>query len=211
MALSAKSKGLGYLRATVETLHRNQGRPPVSSHAEIEEAAFALFARQGFDATTTDQIADAVGIGRRTLFRYFPSKFDIPWGQFDQSLVGFQATLASIPHDIPTWRAVQEGVVRFNTFDPRAWDSHRFRMELILRTPSLQAHSVLMYGRWREVIADYVARRSGASKSDFLPQVAGHVSLALAIAAYEQWLVSSRAELPSLLGESLQTLRDYLQ
>jgi AcrR family transcriptional regulator len=62
------------------------GRPPATSHAEIEAAAFALFAQKGFDATTMEDIATAVGVGRRTLFRYFPSKNDIPWGQFDDSL-----------------------------------------------------------------------------------------------------------------------------
>ena len=139
-------------------MHANPapGRPPVTSHAAIEAAAFALFERQGFDDTTTDEIAEAAGIGRRTLFRYYPSKYDIPWGQFDASLAYFRDVLAREPQEIPLWQAVQHGVVQFNTFDESVLDQHRARMRLILQTPSLQAHSVLMYERWRAVIADYV-------------------------------------------------------
>src|ERR1700689_4736598 len=62
------------------------GRRRVTSRAELEQTAFALFAAHGFDATTVDEIAAAAGIGRRTFFRYFPSKNDIPWGAFEDEL-----------------------------------------------------------------------------------------------------------------------------
>ena len=187
------------------------GRPPATSHAAIEAAAFALFARQGFDETTTDEIAEAAGIGRRTLFRYYPSKYDVPWGQFDASLADFRAVLAHEPSGLPLWVAVQQGVVRFNTFDDSVLDSHRARMRLILQTPSLQAHSVLMYERWRAVIADYVSARTGQPSDSLLPRSVGHVSLALAISAYEQWLKPRPPRLTVLLDRAMNGLRDYLQ
>src|SRR3546814_15016183 len=62
------------------------GRPEATSHAEIEQVAFRLFAEHGFDGTTLSAIAEGVGVGRRTLFRYYASKNDIPWGQFDRTL-----------------------------------------------------------------------------------------------------------------------------
>src|SRR6478752_5661725 len=69
------------------------GRPEATSHAEIEQAAFRLFAERGFDGTTLGDIAAAVGVSRRTLFRYYPSKNDIPWGQFDRTLESFRRIL----------------------------------------------------------------------------------------------------------------------
>jgi mycofactocin system transcriptional regulator len=190
--------------------HHSTGRPPATSHAAIEAAAFRLFTARGFEETTVDDIAEAVGVGRRTLFRYFPSKFDIPWGQFDDSLAFFRETLAAMPADIPLWEAVHRGVVLFNTFDPDVIDQHRTRMALILQTPSLQAHSVLMYQQWRLVISEYVAERRGQAPTDPLPTTIGHVSLALAISAYEQWLRQPRSSLTTLLGSSLGALRSYL-
>ena len=186
------------------------GRPPATSHAAIELAAFALFAHQGFDETTTDEIAEAAGIGRRTLFRYFASKNDIPWGQFDDSLDFFRDSLYSMPADLSVWQAVQRSVILFNSFDPSVMEQHRTRMRLILQTPSLQAHSVLMYERWRSVIAEYVAARTGQQSTDLTPRMAGHVSLALAISAYEQWLNNPDASLGELLEASLESLREYI-
>lgn len=213
MALSAKRQGVGPIFASVPgvvTTQQAVGRPPVTSHAAIEAAAFSLFARQGFDETTTDEIAEAAGIGRRTLFRYYPSKYDIPWGQFDASLAYFRDVLAREPHDIPLWMAVQHGVVQFNTFDDSVLDQHRARMRLILQTPSLQAHSVLMYERWRAVIAEYVATRTHQPAESLVPRTVGHVSLALAISAYEQWLKPRAPKLTVLLDRSMAGLRRYL-
>lgn len=199
-----------YVPVVVSVRHLAPGRPPATSHAAIEAAAFALFTQQGFDETTTDEIAESAGIGRRTLFRYFGSKNDIPWGKFDDSLNYFRATLASMPDDLSVAQAVQHSVVLFNTFDPDAIDQHRIRMRLILHTPSLQAHSVLMYERWRAVIADYVGERLGQPPGTLVPRTVGHVSLALAISAYEQWLGNDTASLEQLLTDAMSALKAYL-
>jgi len=66
-----------------------------------------MFAQKGFEETKVDDIADQVGVSRRTLFRYFRSKNDIPWGQFDQSLAAFRATLAAQGGDVPVAEAVR--------------------------------------------------------------------------------------------------------
>lgn len=50
----------------------------------IAEHGLALFARDGFDAVTTQQIAEAAGYTQRTLFRYFERKDAILFsGGFD--------------------------------------------------------------------------------------------------------------------------------
>ena len=191
-------------------MQRGPGRPQVTSHAEIESAAFALFDSRGFEATTMEAIAEALGGGRRTLFRYYPSKNDIPWGQFDASLHRFRQMLDSMPHDLPVYRAVHDGVLAFNRFDPDAMPQHRRRMRMLLRTPALEAHSVLRYQQWRQVIADYVGERLGVDSGDLLPQTVGRVSLALALAAYERWLGDEAAVLEQVLEDALQDLRGYL-
>ncbi len=164
------------------------GRPPVTTHGAIEQAAFDCFEKRGFDATTMEDIAAAVGVGRRTLFRYYPSKNDILWGQFDEGLRGFADTFATISEDVPLAEAIRETVVAFNTFDGAAIPQHRQRMRLLLGTPALLAHSELRYAAWRGVVADFVASRLGLAPDDLLPTLAGRVALSVALSAYEQWL-----------------------
>jgi mycofactocin system transcriptional regulator len=182
------------------------GRPEVTSHAEIEQAAFRLFAERGFDATTLEGIAAEVGVGRRTLFRYFPSKNDIPWGQFDDTLDGFRRLLDAMPDDIPLLDAVGRGIVEFNRFPDDASPSHVDRMRLILTTPALQAHAALRYAQWRQVIADYAAHRLGCPPYDLEPQLVGHVALAVALTAYELWLADPMTSLVALLEEGMAVL-----
>lgn len=188
----------------------SRGRPVATSHAEIERAAFRLFAERGFDAVTMADIAAEVGVGRRTLFRYYESKNDIPWGQFDRTLDDFRSILAAMPEDLPLREAVHRGVQRFNEFPAEAMPSHRLRMQLILETPALQAHSVLRYAEWRAVIAEYVAGRLELDPGDLLPRTVGGVALALAITAYEGWLADPDTDLAAMLDEAMSGLRDYL-
>lgn len=186
------------------------GRPEATTHAAIEQAAFRLFGRHGFDRTTLDMIAAEVGVGRRTLFRYYASKNDIPWGRFDHTLAGFREVLARMPTDLEVHEAVHRAVLRFNEFPVESRPTHRERMQLILGTPELQAHSVLRYAEWREVIADYVAARHDLPSGSLLPRVVSQVSLALALAAYDAWLADPDADLQALLDEAMGLLRRHL-
>jgi len=187
------------------------GRPEATSHDAIEQAAFALFAERGFEGTTLDDIATAVGVTRRTLFRYYRSKNDIPWGQFDRSLQEFRHLLDAQPHAVPIGEALERAIVDFNRFPADAVPAHDVRMRLILETPALQAHSTLMYGQWRAEVSRFVARRLDVAEGDLVPNLAGHVALAVARTAYEQWLAGrhhSSDRLISLLEESLTALHE---
>jgi mycofactocin system transcriptional regulator len=186
------------------------GRPEATSHAEIEQAAFRLFAERGFDGTTLGDIAAAVGVSRRTLFRYYPSKNDIPWGQFDRTLESFRRILRDLPQDLPVHEVVQRGVLAFNEFDPDADPPHAERMRLLLETPTLLAHSVLRYAEWRAVIAEYVAERRSLAPTDPLPETVSQVCLALARSAYVLWLREPGPSLADRLDGSLADLRAYL-
>jgi len=187
-----------------------RGRPEATSAAAIEQASFRLFAERGFAATTLDDIAAAVGVSRRTLFRYYQSKNDIPWGQFDATLADFRAVLAAQPAELPPAVAVHRAVLRFNEFPPDASPSHRVRMRLILTTPELQAHSALRYAEWRRVIAEYIAGRLGLDADALLPRTVGHVALALAMSAYEEWLRTDGVPLAALLDDAMAALAGYL-
>src|SRR6201992_2738540 len=182
------------------------GRRRVTSRAELEQTAFALFAAQGFDATTVDEIAAAAGIGRRTFFRYFPSKNDIPWGAFEDELERMRARLRECPPEVPLVDAIRLALIDFNRVAPAQAQLHRRRMELILRVPALLAHSTLRFTAWREVIADSVAEPTGRAPGDLAPQAIAHAILGVAVAAYERWLDDPTADLGELLDDAVRQL-----
>ena len=185
---------------------RRAGRRPVTSRFEIEHIALEMFGEQGFEATTVDDVAHAAGIGRRTFFRYYASKNDVPWGAFDEQLLGMRATFAALPPDIPILQGIRSAVLEFNRVDVLEQPWHRRRLQLILNTPALQAHSTLRYAEWRQVVADYVAQRLHEPATGLIPQSVGHACLGVCIAAYERWLADDGTELEVLLDEVFRSL-----
>ena len=57
--------------------------PSPQRRAQVLDAATELFARQGFNGTTTREIADRVGVKETILFRLFPSKRHLYWAVID--------------------------------------------------------------------------------------------------------------------------------
>ena len=183
-----------------------RGRPRATTAAEIERVALDLFSRRGFAETTVEDIAAAAGISRRTFFRYYASKNDVVWGDFDGLLRGMESWLADTPDDLPLVDALAAAVVRFNAVPPEAVAAHRQRMSLILHVPALQAHSTLRYADWRDVVARFAARRLDEPVDALGPQLVGHVALGAAVAAYERWLRDESADLATLLTRAFDTL-----
>jgi mycofactocin system transcriptional regulator len=182
------------------------GRRPSTTHAELERVGIGLFTARGFDETSVDDIAAAAGIGRRTFFRYFRSKSDLVWGDFDAELDRMRGCFAGIPPAVPLMAAVREAVIDFNRVEPAQVPQHRRRLALILGVPTLIANSTLRFAQWREVVADFAAARLGVPADHLLPGVIGHCALGAALAAYEQWVCDEDADLAALLDEAFTEL-----
>src|SRR5260370_36956866 len=95
----------------------------------------------------------------------------------------------------PLMDAIRVATVDFNRIAPEQVPWHRRRMELILRTPALQAHSTLRYAAWREVVAEFVGQRTGQPPDALAPRAIAYAVLGVAVAAYEQWLQADGADL----------------
>ena len=180
------------------------GRRPSTTQDHITSVALDLFANRGFDEVSVDDVARAAGIARRTLFRYYPSKNAIPWGDFDAHLNLRRELLAEGDPQADIATALRTALLAFNRFDDE--ERHRQRMRLILGTDALQAHSMTMYAGWRTVVAEYVARRRGEKADSLVPQTAAWTLLGVALTAYEQWLAGEAVSLEQLLGDSFDVV-----
>src|SRR6201993_5106646 len=159
MAIDSTEYGIECRNGRAGAVQSRVGRRRSTTRRQITDVAIALFADRGFDEVSVDDVAEAAGIARRTLFRYYPSKNAIPWGDFDAHLQHLRELLAAVDPTVSTERALRDALLSFNTFDELEIPRHRLRMQVILRTTELQAYSMTMYAGWRDVIAEFVAAR----------------------------------------------------
>ena len=181
-----------------------RGRRPSTTRAQIARVALELFERNGFDETTVEDIAAAVGISRRTLFRYYESKRDIVWGEFAVELVRLRQHLRDVPADEPLMDVLRRAVVSTNRFGAGELDELRIRVNLISSVPTLIAHSALRYAEWRQVVAEFAAERLGEDADDLGPQTLAHAALGAAMAAFARW---SHHDVEDLTAEVDRALR----
>jgi mycofactocin system transcriptional regulator len=181
-----------------------RGRRPSTSRQDVARAALDLFARQGYDHTTVDEIAAAVGVSRRTFFRYYDSKREVVWGEFDAELIRLRHQLEGAPDDQPMMDVLRQAVMATNRFGARELDELRIRMGLISSVPSLVAHSAVRYAEWCEVVAAFVAGRIGGAPADLAPQTVARAALGAAMAAFACW---ARYDTDDLIGEVDQAFR----
>src|ERR1700757_4068724 len=83
----------------------------------IVDAARQHFFSHGFRSVTMDDLAQALGISKKTLYAYFPGKFDLLEAVLADKLTGVEATLKEVtrahPDDFPaTLRELLAGTQR---------------------------------------------------------------------------------------------------
>lgn len=186
------------------------GRRRSTTRDHISNVAIDLFAARGFDEVSVDDVAEAAGIARRTLFRYYPSKNALPWGDFDAHLDHMRDLLVGLDPHVPIDEALRTALLAFNSFDDQETARHRQRMRVILETAALQAYSMTMYAGWRAVVAAFVARRLDAKAEDLVPQTVAWMMLGVALSAYEYWLADESVSLATALGGAFDTVSDGL-
>jgi len=182
------------------------GRRRSTTPGHITDVALDLFAARGFAEVSVDDVAQAAGIARRSLFRYYASKNAILWGDFDAHLAHLQELLDNVDPRVSLNEALRGALLAFNTFDECETVRHRQRMRVILETAELQAYSMTMYAGWREVMAGFVAHRLGVKTTDPLPQTVAWTMLGVALSAYEHWLSDESVPLPAALGNAFDVV-----
>lgn len=183
-----------------------RGRPRTTDRAEIARTALELFATRGFERTTLADVAAASGVGRRTLFRYFESKNDLVWGDFDWVLDRLRTALVTEDRGRGTMDTLGRAVVASNRYEGEALEELRIRMLLITTVPALQAHSMVRYAAWRAVVAEFVADRLGGRPDDLVPLTVGHLALATSTSAFVRWVEHPDEDLEAHLRHGYRRL-----
>lgn len=174
---------------------------------ELTEAALKLLAFQGFDETTTDQMAAAAGVSRRTFFRYFQSKEDV--------IIEFLSDLGrQLSQGLSTRPATEPPVVALqNTlrvFTDKFWEHPEKSQRLAkvtVTTPALLARYLERQVTWRANLAtELAARMSTDPRTDLRPAVLVAVAFAAFDTALMRWVEQDSAtDLNALLSDCFTT------
>lgn len=206
-ALMHRRRPEGRLAAMTEPAAR-RGRPPGTSRRELELIALRLFAEQGFDDTTIDQIAAEAGISRRTFFRYYDSKAGVLWGAFDTEIDDLRRQLATVDPGVPTMQAIRSAVMAVNHYRAEDVPELRTRMNLIGSSAGLSAGAATHYDAWERAISDFVAERTGQPAGSLFPLAVGRATLATCRAAYDRWVARADTALTVYLDAALAALAE---
>lgn len=192
----------------VPVAHRrnSRGRPAVVDTQALAATAYRLFRARGYDETSMDEIADAGGVARSTLFRYFASKSDLLWAGQEGFTQRFRAALARAPGTGSVLGAVFEAYRHFLADeDPGYRDVVRMRLAVIVTAPSESTGMWSRYREWSEVIAGYVASRSACGPLE--AEAAGCSIWSAIWAALSRWALDGDAELGECLDRAEAALR----
>ncbi|MEU3013186.1 mycofactocin system transcriptional regulator [Nocardia asteroides] len=191
---------------SVPTPRAHRGRPPRTTRRELEVIAMRLFAEHGFDDVTVERIAAAAGVSERTFFRYFPSKAEVLWHQFDVEVEDLRDAFAAVPDDEPMMAAVRRIVVAANRYRAEDIPELRTRMLLVSGVPALSAGAGAHYDAWERAVGEFAARRLGTTANDLVPLAVGRTTLAAARAAFDAWLERGDTDLTVYLDRALSAL-----
>lgn len=95
-----------------------RARRRVETRARILRAAWRLFERQGFFATTVEQITEAADVGKGTFFNYFPSKEHVLAGFGEMQVGKIRAVLEHYRRQPQPLREVLQRLVRALAEEP---------------------------------------------------------------------------------------------
>ncbi|MCZ4077156.1 TetR family transcriptional regulator [Rhodococcus sp. H36-A4] len=120
----------------------------------VAKAALDLFAVQGYEATSVDDIAEASGISRRTFFRQFRGKDDVIFADHEILLEQTAAFLGRLHPD--PWNAVCDAAqLVFERFS--GWkEQSRLRYQVVHENPALRDREIVTVFRYDRLFVDYL-------------------------------------------------------
>jgi AcrR family transcriptional regulator len=171
--------------------------------AELSAAAWELFGRQGYEATSVAEIARAAGVSRRTFFRYYASKEDVLVDTSDQLAEDFLAGVARRPAGEPPLVSIRQALVPVVTSRlGQNADVGRAVIRLLRESRTLRRAMLERHARMEERLAALLAGRLGIDPAtDSTPALLAFVARALMDTAFNVWYDQRRTDVAGLVEE----------
>jgi AcrR family transcriptional regulator len=177
--------------------------------AEVSEVAFRLFAAQGFDNTTVDQIAAEAGLSRTTFFRYFGTKEEVVLGKMGEVGHEVATALTARPERERPWDALRHAfdvVTRVEADEP---EQALNLMRLLNDACALMTHQWEKTQGWHSMLIPEITRRLDNDANDLRARALVASAIACLTAATDTWTASNgTTPLSVLLDQAMGELSE---
>jgi AcrR family transcriptional regulator len=173
----------------------------------IADTALRLFMSQGYDATTVEDVAIAVDMSPRTVFRYFPFKEDMLREALHFGLGELIAALRACPATDSPAQALGNAVKVIWAQDDKDPEEIRALLALIADVPRIRGLLPEASRTSQEDLADALAHRLGMPPTDLVTRVAAASALATLNVVLETWAtMPAGTDLTPLLDSAIAEL-----
>jgi len=180
--------------------------------AELANAAWELFGKKGYEATTVAEIAEAAGVSRRTFFRYYGSQEEVLTETSDELAEAMLAAMAERPRAEPPLLAIERALVP--VLEPRLVLTGRARtiIRLLRESRTLRRAMMERHALMEERLAAQLADRLGADPTkDSTPALLAFIARAMLDTAFNVWYDQGRTDIAGLGAELFAILARHTQ
>lgn len=173
----------------------------------LQEAGMRLFAEQGYEATTVEQIAAAAGVSHMTFFRYFPGKDRLVLTEeYDPLLVD---DIKGRPDDEPAVEMVRAALLAsLSVLYPQRKNELLQRWTLVSQTPALLALQAQRNNTVQQLVVEGLASHPGQDCTSLHTQITASICLSAATTASLIWAAEGgTASLLDLIDEAFDAIR----
>lgn len=140
-------------------------RKKAKPRATIQHEALALIGKQGYAATTVEQICEAAEISESTFFRYFPTKEAVVLTDALDPIIA--EAFRAQPADLGVVQVMRRAIRSVaETLAVEQLADLRERSVMAFQVPDLWAASLVQLTETMQMVADLVAERLGRSADD---------------------------------------------
>jgi AcrR family transcriptional regulator len=174
----------------------------------LQQAALELFAKHGYDTTTTEAIAEKAGVSPRTFFRYFPTKESVLFVGESDWIQSFTADYVNQPRELSEIDAMRATLMSHSSGIQKGRRSQTLYEKAVASSATLrggvhdrQQHDIV-------ALADAVARRRGMKKPDESCSLLGAIALLTHRRALTAWIEGpASGDLAETIAEHFDLLK----
>ena len=178
--------------------------------ARLQQAAFDLYTKRGYDQTTVAEIAACAGLTERTFFRHFADKREVLFDGGDRFRAALVDAVDGAPPSTTTLEAITAGIEAAGSVFP-ALELVRRRQALILANPELHERELKKLASLASSLGEALSRRGVPTSAAELAAETGVTLLRMALKhwiedpAARPWKIHVRAAIDELLWLTAET------